>query len=71
MAVKFNAIMCLNCFEYIESEFRHDFKYCGCKNVFVDGGLCYCRRGFNGVMEDSYIELSQYAKETTDHAVTR
>lgn len=40
-----NAVQCLSCNDVIESTHRHDFKYCSCQNVFVDGGLSYIRRG--------------------------
>ena len=36
---------------------RHDFKWCSCKSVAVDGGLEYLRR--LGNMED-FEELSEY-----------
>lgn len=52
-----NAIRCKNCGDVIESETRHDFKYCSCKRVFVDGGHNYLRRGFTDSQED-YEELS-------------
>lgn len=42
-----NAAVCLMCDEYIESWYRHDFKFCMCKNVFVDGGKDYLRHGYN------------------------
>ena len=52
-----NAIRCKNCGDVIESETRHDFKYCSCKRVFVDGGHDYLRRGFTDGQDD-YEELS-------------
>lgn len=48
--IKFN-----NCGEIIESQHRHDFKYCSCKIVAVDGGKDYLRR--LGKKED-FTELS-------------
>ena len=52
-----NCIKCKNCGDVIESESRHDFKYCSCKRVFVDGGHNYLRRGFTD-SQDDYEELS-------------
>ena len=46
---------CNNCGEIIESQHRHDFKYCSCKRVAVDGGKDYLRR--LGKRED-FTELS-------------
>ena len=39
-------IMCLSCKEKLFSYNRHDFKYCKCHKVFVDGGYDYLRYGF-------------------------
>ena len=44
----------------IESKFRHDFVWCKCKAIFVDGGTAYLRRG--GELAD-IEELSVYAEE--------
>lgn len=41
-----NAVKCNLCEEVIESVHRHDFKYCKCGNVAVDGGKEYLRRVF-------------------------
>ena len=40
-----NKIRCRKCGEVIESKSVHDFKYCKCGAVFVDGGREYLRRG--------------------------
>ena len=42
--IKKNAIRCKLCGEVIESTYRHDFKFCSCKSVAVDGGHDYLRR---------------------------
>ena len=34
-----HAIQCKKCLETIESKHRHDFKYCSCKAVGIDGGI--------------------------------
>ena len=39
-----NAIQCNHCGEVIESKYRHDFKWCGCGSVAVDGGGDYRKR---------------------------
>jgi hypothetical protein len=41
-----NAAECLECGEYIRSNNRHDFKYCKCGNVAVDGGSWYAKRSY-------------------------
>ena len=40
----------------------HDFRYCSCKSVAVDGGCEYLRRCFVDTQED-YEELSEYWDE--------
>ncbi len=41
-----NAATCLICTDYVRSRNRHDFRYCKCGNVAVDGGSHYPRRLF-------------------------
>ncbi len=48
---KHKGIKCAVCGDLIVSEFRHDFKYCTCHNVFVDGGFDYLRCGGSGVLD--------------------
>lgn len=54
MIVK-NAIKCNKCGDVIESTHVHDFKWCKCKSVAVDGGLHYLRRVGN---QEDWTELS-------------
>jgi len=39
-----NKIKCLKCGDIIESKDRHDFVWCKCGAVAVDGGLEYRKR---------------------------
>ena len=39
-----NKIKCKKCGDVIESTYRHDFKFCKCGAVAVDGGHEYLRR---------------------------
>jgi len=57
-----NAIQCTRCDEVIESFHRHDFKYCSCKTVAVDGGKAYRRRLFTNLGD--YIDLSEFIDQT-------
>lgn len=52
-----NMIRCNTCGDTIESTSRHEFKYCKCGRVFVDGGHDYLRRGYTDSPED-YTDLS-------------
>jgi len=39
-----NAAVCKYCGDYIRSKNRHDFKYCYCGAIAVDGGSWYAKR---------------------------
>lgn len=55
-----NQIQCKYCGDIIESTHVHDFKWCSCGKVFVDGGHEYLRRGFPDTYEEGVKELSHY-----------
>lgn len=44
--LKVNKIRCKKCNDIIESIHVHDFKYCKCGSVFIDGGKFYNRYGW-------------------------
>lgn len=50
-----NAIKCNKCGDIIESTYRHDFKWCSCKECAVDGGKAYLRR-----VGENWEELSEF-----------
>ena len=58
-----NRIKCKKCGEIIESTRRHDFKFCKCGAVAVDGGKDYLRRVGN---KDDYEELIEYEGRDDD-----
>lgn len=57
-----NKAKCKLCGDIIESTYRHDFKYCKCGEIFVDGGSDYLRRGaktdLNNIIELGNDEAS-------------
>lgn len=57
-----NCIKCNHCGDVIVSTHRHDFKWCKCGTVAVDGGNDYLRRSFTNNAED-FTDLSEYEKE--------
>ena len=61
MKIIVNKIRCLKCGDTIESVSVHDFKWCKCGAVAVDGGLEYLKRCFNE--PDDYEELSETKEE--------
>lgn len=59
--IRTNRIKCKKCGDIIESYDVHDFKWCSCKFVAVDGGREYLRRlGY----PDDYEELSHHIQLT-------
>ena len=50
-----NSIECKLCGDKIESDHVHDFKWCKCQSVAVDGGREYRRRLGN---KDNYTDTS-------------
>lgn len=61
MAIKTNKIQCKFCGDIIESMNVHDFKFCKCKRVAVDGGHYYLKRCFQ--KKDDFLELSEEENE--------
>lgn len=57
-----NKIRCNYCGDVIESYSRHDFKFCSCGKVAVNGGKNYLRRCFTTAPTD-YEELSEVEME--------
>ena len=57
MKIGSNKVKCLVCGDIIESKSRHDFKWCSCGNIAVDGGREYLRRV--GDLQ-KYEDLSEY-----------
>ena len=55
-----NELECTKCGDIIYSAHRHDFKYCKCGSVAVDGGMSYIRRVGN--VKDT-IDRSMYMDE--------
>lgn len=52
-----NKIRCNSCGDEIESKHRHDFVWCSCGRVAVDGGHDYLKRSFTDSPND-FTDLS-------------
>jgi hypothetical protein len=61
-----NRIKCKKCKDIITSNNRHDFKYCKCGAIFVDGGSWYGRRGGNLSDFKEMIELYDHVTQPLD-----
>lgn len=62
MRIVSNKIRCRACDDIIESFSVHDFKYCKCGQVYIDGGKYYLSRGWPDGPDGTeyYEELSEY-----------
>lgn len=53
-------IKCLLCNDIIESKYRHDFKWCKCGKVAIDGGNDYLKITYPGTTIDD-VEIIERA----------
>lgn len=58
-----NRILCNKCLDVIESKSRHDFIWCSCGSVAVDGGMDYMKRCGNSI---DMFELGNLPDETVE-----
>ena len=56
-------IKCLICNQVIKSNDVHDFKWCACENIFIDGGDEYLRYGGNGVVDGTFEMIEEEVKK--------
>lgn len=54
-----NRIRCKQCGDIIESKSVHDFKFCSCGKVAIDGGHHYLKRSGN---PNDWEELSEFVQ---------
>ena len=55
--ITINRIQCKKCQDIIESRFTHDFVWCKCGAVAVDGGKSYLKRSGE---PDDMIDMSEF-----------
>lgn len=60
-----NAARCKHCGDIIESTHVHDFKWCSCQTVAVDGGHYYLKRSFKNSPDD-FEDMSEYEEIEVD-----
>jgi len=56
-----NAAKCGKCGTIAVSLYRHDFQYCKCRAIHVDGGFDYNKRGWKEGVE--IIEIPDFTEE--------
>ena len=64
-----NSAHCLVCDDELVSTHRHDFKYCSCGRLAVDGGLAYTRRLFS--KDALWEDTSLYEDDLTPEELAR
>lgn len=62
--VTLNKAQCRLCDDIIESVHRHDFKFCSCGEISVDGGKSYIKRSAKDL--GNIIELSEGYQEEVE-----
>ena len=68
LKITVNKIKCKKCGDVIESKSVHDFKFCRCGAVAVDGGHDYLRRC--GKRED-WVEQSEVGDNTNEEGARK
>lgn len=68
MSVTVTTAQCPTCKDIIYSRANHDFRYCSCGEIFIDGGLEYVRVGGKdlGTIEMGTLEIDATPKELYD-----
>lgn len=61
MKILTNKVKCKKCGDVIESNYTHDFKWCSCKTIAVDGGKSYLKRLCKS--SDAIEEMSETVSE--------
>lgn len=56
---RINRARCDACGDVITSEYRHDFKWCECGRLAIDGGSAYRKRSFVDLPGPGYTDLSE------------
>ena len=69
MKILRNSAKCKKCKDEIQSVHRHDFKWCKCGAIFVDGGNEYLRRG-NDMSWPNCFEETSIVDEEVDKPPT-
>lgn len=62
--MRVNKAKCRVCGSIIESTHRHDFVWCPCGAIAVDGGRSYLKRLAKNL--EDVIEMSEYEEEETN-----
>jgi len=60
LSIEVSGVHCPLCGDIIYSRTRHDFRYCGCGNCHVDGGIDYLKFGWTPGEENkpTIVELT-------------
>ena len=65
--MKVNAFKCPKCAAIVFSRTRHDYRWCPCKTIAVDGGLEYSRVVYDSVLpENVTLEVDQTKEQLYD-----
>ena len=58
-----HGIVCPKCGQFIFSRTRHDFRWCGCGEVAIDGGFDYMKVSYKGVPPEGATQVIPQTKQ--------
>lgn len=65
--MKITALKCPKCRDLIYSRAVHDFHYCTCGSVSIDGGFDYCRMGHSKDLKFDDLKWVDVKVKATKH----
>lgn len=63
MKTTVNCIVCPSCKDIIYSRSRHDFRYCSCGEVAIDGGFAYMKVSYKTVIPERIVKTVNASKQ--------
>ena len=63
MKTKVNCIVCPSCKDVIYSRARHDFHFCSCGEIAIDGGFEYMRMSYKSVKPEIVVREVDVTKD--------
>lgn len=61
--IKVMAIKCSKCHELVYSRARHDYNFCSCGSVGIDGGRSYTKVSFTDKVPDMHEVTLNYTNQ--------
>ena len=59
-----NRARCRKCLQVVESKHRHDFRFCKCGAIHIDGGKDYIKRGAKDLNDIVELSINEFDLST-------